>query len=404
MAVTVLAKPSSPNLTGTKLVYSLSSSLAINPQYQYVVDIHESGSSTRLTRLYAYPNEYGSGIAEVSRVLNDNLDFDKDWKVTAQTAPVLSAKDFTLHYSESYGTSISSSVTIYAGGATSEIEAFPGTLDPNGGTFNFDTGSYPATNVLSNFPFVTTDAIDLSKKRDFKNIKSTDYETLTVSYGDSLLSSVTYKTYNSAGSVLATNSLSTFTDSFYNIPAGVQNLIDAGGALETQFDTTAWTYYSIEFTLADASDKTYWYKRNDTCVRTGESIRFAFINNYGFYDYYNIYNPIKESTNLMRNSFDKPNVDYSSPTSYYDITRRGTDQYNISYMDKYVVSTEYVGKETSDWLTEMLDSTEVYIQSGTDFIPIVITNGNYSWNLSNNREKTFKYDIEFSYANKRYDR
>ncbi len=52
----------------------------------------------------------------------------------------------------------------------------------------------------------------------------------------------------------------------------------------------------------------------------------------------------------------------------------------------------------------MLDSTEVYVQEGTDFVPIVITNKNYTWALNNNREKTFKYDIEFSYSNQRYDR
>jgi len=404
MAVTVLGQPSSPNVTGTKLVYSLSSSLAVQPQYQYVIDIHLSGSSDRLGRFFSYPNAYGSGIIEVSQILQDNLDYDNDWKTTVSTAALETFKEFTLHYSESYGTSISSSVTIYPGGATSDIVAFPGTIDPNAGSFNFNTGSYPATNVLSNFPFVTTDAIDLTQTDKFKNIKSTDYETLSVGYGSSDLSTVSYRTYDSAGSLLATNAISGFGDEFYNIPAGVQNFIDKGGVFETQFNNNNWQYYSIEFTLADASDKTYWYKRNDTCVRTGESIRFAFINNFGFFDYYNIYKPIKESTDLKRNSFDKPNVDYSSPTSFYDITRRGTDQYNIAFNDKYVVSTDYITKDTSDWLTEMLDSTEVYVQEGTDFVPIVITNKNYTWALNNNREKTFKYDIEFSYANQRYDR
>lgn len=404
MAVTVLASPTSPNVTGTKLVYSISSSLATNPQYQYVVDVKESGSSALLTRLYSYPNEYSTGIIEVSRILNDRISYDNDWKTTVSTAALETFKEFTLHYSESYAGSISGSTTVYPGGATSDIVVFPGTIDPNAGSFNFNTGSYPATNVLSNFPFVTTDAIDLNKTRDFKNIKSTDYETLSVGYGSSALSTVAYRTYNSAGTLLATNAISGFGSEFYNIPAGVKNFIDKGGVFQTQFDNTNWQYYSIEFTLADASDKTYWYKRNDDCVRTGESIRFAFINNFGFFDYYNIYNPIKESTNLTRNTFDQPNVNYSSYTSYYDITRRGTSQYNIKYSDEYEVVTDYLAKGTSDWLTQMLDSPEVYVQQGTDFVPIVITNSSYKWNLNNNRDKLFQYTIQFRYANQRYDR
>ena len=98
MAVTVLSSPTSPNVTGTKLVYSLSSSLAVNPQYQYVVDVHISGSSTRLGRFYSYPNAYGSGIVEVSRILNDHLEYDNDWKTTGGTLANSSYKEFTLHY------------------------------------------------------------------------------------------------------------------------------------------------------------------------------------------------------------------------------------------------------------------------------------------------------------------
>ena len=97
-------------------------------------------------------------------------------------------------------------------------------------------------------------------------------------------------------------------------------------------------------------------------------------------------------------------VDYSSALSTYDITNRGLAQYNISFDDKYRVSTDYINKDTSDWLTEMLDSGEVYIQEGSDFIPVILTNKQYTWQLTNNREKIFKFEIEYQFANQRYDR
>ena len=64
MAITILGQPTTPNVTDTKLVYSISSSNALQPQFQYVTDVKQGG--TLLTRLYTYPNPTGNGIVEVS--------------------------------------------------------------------------------------------------------------------------------------------------------------------------------------------------------------------------------------------------------------------------------------------------------------------------------------------------
>ena len=131
---------------------------------------------------------------------------------------------------------------------------------------------------------------------------------------------------------------------------------------------------------------------------------FSFINKYGFYDYHRFNNPVRRVTEVERNIYDKPNVDYSSTVSVYNIEDRGETQYNTRYTDRYEVTTGYLDKPTADWLTELLDSPEVFVREGKDMIPVVIDNSDYTWNMNQARQKLFQFTIQFRYANKRYDR
>ena len=117
MAVTVNKRPREINSVNNPLVFSVSSSNYQQPQFRYVTDVYYSGStagSDRLTRLFHSPNIYGTGNIDVSTVLGDYISYDYDW-TTDITSSVEGSKKFTLKFGEEYGTSISSSRTIYTG-------------------------------------------------------------------------------------------------------------------------------------------------------------------------------------------------------------------------------------------------------------------------------------------------
>jgi len=384
MAVTVLGSPTSPNVTGTKLVYSLSSSLAVNPQYQYVVDIHESGSATRLTRLYAYPNEYGSGIVEVSRVLSDRLEYDQDWKTTGGTLAGSSYKEFTLHFSESYASSISSSTNVYAGGATSDIKVFLGSVDANAGSFNFqNSGSFQ---LLSDQPT--------------GSISTGNHVTVPLyvpPFSEVGTRELRVEFVSASGDVISAIDTGTLTGANYEI---YQYAIGSGSTLfGSAFETDDWKLMKV---YDSGSSLLTTFIKEPVC--NNEETTFVFVNNYGYYDYYTVGNPIQKNTDVNRETYDKVFEEYSTATSTYDITRRGTKQYYTDYEDKYSITTAHIDKATSDWLTQLFDSTDVYIQENGNFIPIVITSTNYAWDLSNNRNKLFQYTIEFKYSNQRLSR
>ncbi len=383
MAITVRNKPTSPNVTDTKLVYAVSSSNALLPQFQYVTDINLGG--TRLTRLLTYPNPEGIGVLEVSSILGDNLEYDQDWKVSTAEESDEGFKEFTLHFSESYGTSISSSVTFYPGGASDSIEVFQGTVDPNQGSYNFQPSS--------SFQLLTNSTKGYISKGNYVTVPI--YMPPSSVIGGTQDIEVEY--VNAAGTIIfqANNALSPGSDyEIFTTP------IASGSSLfNNTYNNEDWE--TIRIRNANNNDLLFTYNRVRPCYDDG--VTFAFINNYGYFEYYSIGNPVRENSTLTREMADLPQVDYSN-LGAYDITRRGEKVYNTTYQDTYDVTTDYLDEETANLVTELYDSPEVYVQEDGKFIPIVITDTTYTRNTNQNRQKLFQYTITYRYANARYSR
>jgi hypothetical protein len=74
MAITITQQPRradstgyiTPNAAYTNLMYVLSSSNALEPQFRYVTTISENG--TDLTTIKTYPNETNNGVIDASNI------------------------------------------------------------------------------------------------------------------------------------------------------------------------------------------------------------------------------------------------------------------------------------------------------------------------------------------------
>ena len=73
MAVSIISQPTTPNVTGTKLVYTVSGSDISHPQYSYVLDVYLSGSTDLLTRQFQIPNANGVAEFQPSGIFNSYL-------------------------------------------------------------------------------------------------------------------------------------------------------------------------------------------------------------------------------------------------------------------------------------------------------------------------------------------
>lgn len=432
MPVTVTQSPTTPNAAYTRLVYVASGSVTTSePQYQYVMDVYESGNTDLITRITQVPNPAGVAVFDPSPILQGQLQIDNNWKTLGATGPISSVQTFDIRFGEQYGTSDSSSVTVYTGSTSNYLQVFPGIVNENNGvSYNFNTSSFskPLNNpYLTNAPYAFNNPIrEISATGYHGLMNSEDYFTATI-FGDTFQSA----SYVKVECVRIENG-ERITDIIPDIiipltpPSGSFNTVGIGPKNLAEYDpvfsaSLAAGDINFIYTFDDFGGISYYindkwdgipYTNSTRLEYTGETfkkcsdnyVRFAFINQYGFWDYYNVYNPVKTETTLERESFDNSFVNYSNQLSPYNANRRGEKQTYLASTDRYSVDTDYINKETANWLEELMESPSVYLQEGDNFVPIIITNTEYRTNNSTARNKLFQYTIEWEYANARRSR
>lgn len=367
MAITITQKPTTPNAAYTRLVYVVSGSTnTSSPQFSYVMDVFESGSSNRITRITQTVNPAGVAVFDPSRIIQGELSEDQSWKITNAQNFSNSSKKFTLQFGEQYGTSDSSSVTVYPNSTEDVLQTFRGVVEPNDGYYDWQSGSYA---VLSNMPATMS-------------MQQNDYGTIGLYNNSVEYVSQSFYSASFTGDKLVDTKIYNVTGDFVSIPISAS--------------TPYWNYVNVEVS-SSIGLQNYRYEVSNEIHR--EKVRFAFINKLGTWDYYNNLNPVRQTVEVNREQYTANRVDYSSLTSAYNIERRGLTDYHNTQDDSFTTQTDYLTKEDANWLEELLESPSVYIQRNNEFIPIVILNASYTANTSQARQKLFQYTIEFIPSN-----
>ena len=367
MSIVLIQTATSPNAAYTRLLYTVKDSVyTTQPQFQYVLDVYEG--STLLKRMTQGINPEGSATFDVSRIIQGELEADYNWKISTLTPFNSSSKEFSIRAGEQFGTSISSSVTVYPDQATGSLATFQGVVEPNAGTYNF----IATQQVLSNMP--TT-----------MSMQSDDYGTISI--------------YNDQGTYVS--------QSFYSASStsGTYDLVDQKNystsgtyfnAVPISSSANYWNYVDVSISSSFGTEN-YRYEASDETHR--EKTRFAFVNKLGAWDYYNNYNPVKQRINVTRQEYTAPRVNYSTLFSSYNYNNRGKTVNDSTTDDQFTTDTDYLDKTNANWLEELIESPEVYIQRNGEFIPVVITDSNYTAKTSASRQKLFKYTINFKPSN-----
>ena len=404
MAVAITQQPTTPNAAYTRLVYVVSGSITTsNPQYQYVMDVYESGSSDLISRITQTKNPAGVAVFDPSRILQGQIEQDDNWKISGSIEPINAVKTFDIKFGEQYGTSPSSSITVYPDLDTTSIEIFPGVIDPNNGSsFNFNTSSFDGESlILTNSPSNFKDSTVVTNQENVVFFDAEDYATITyLSDADAEILVNLSSVDNSGDITFITSSKISPVGDFGTVGIGPKNLIEQFPDFGTYI--TGSSPYRLRVGTSLDGPGTFVYELNKGQICKDDSTHFAFINSYGFWDYYNVYNPVKRQSNIQRQSVTLPQVDYSSISSPYNVNKRGQRDYYTDVKDRFEVQTDYINKDTANWLEELLQSPSVYVQRGSCFIPIIVTNSTYISNTNQSRQKTFQYTINFEPSNQPY--
>ena len=446
MAILIQQSPTTPNMANNTLVYSVTSSQVTQPQFQFVADLTYSGSSTVLQRIKQQANPNARAVFDMGAIITNYLSEDENWKTIPFSKAVNAAKRFNVRFGEQYGTSLSSSVSLFTGvgtnlgapavSASDYVYIANGLVDPNDKiNWNWASGSYyTATSASAATTFSYQHA--LTNAPLSQSIQDGEYATISVINGNfdnsdafaQDIFSMQINVYNSAGSNIQNidwfntdgnggGPRVTFSDYWFDsgtydaqtagtqlltIGVGPQNFDDAGQTLNT-----SWAYYTVRL-LGQGDDglennngvyaNLRYVKQGAQCGYDG--VRFAWKNEFGVWDYYTFTLQTDKAFNIERATYEQSFVPFGDNTPVsYNKQRRGTTNYYNKPIQTQVANSDWLTQNEADWLKELFFSANVFYQSGTDFYPAVITSVNMTEKTNPRTQRNFQYAIEFQVAN-----
>jgi|GEM_PF-2171016 len=141
--------------------------------------------------------------------------------------------------------------------------------------------------------------------------------------------------------------------------------------------------------------------RKEEVCNDFDPIRFSWVNEYGFMDYYSFDKKNVKSVNTKRNTYLKEPNDYNSATFSVGIGSRGTTTYSQKSEEMYEANTGYMTDAEAETLQYLFRSPDVRVQSnrfGTEeYLPVVVTDA--KWMEKTNRvDRLFQYTVKFKLA------
>jgi len=241
------------------------------------------------------------------------------------------------------------------------------------------------------------------KKFDTDAGTTSDLHNILVTFEDAAGSSVYSFTQNNTialGGSVGTDDMTTDGGLLFR-GVGVQNMIDAG--LVTLGDITNAVKYTIAYretgnTTAYAS---MVYEIQDEDCKGFETIRLAWLNSLGAWDYYNFTKKSTRDTNSRRTTFTQ---DYgyalnSSSNAYEQGTNEGGLQaFTNTVTQSIEANTDFISEEIAAVLESLFTSPKVQLQNASgDWENVIVTEKSYTKQTSTN-DKLIQYVIGVQYS------
>ena len=443
MAITLQQQPTTPNGAFADLLYVATSTNQNQPQFQFVATISVTGSTDIIT-LKQQPNPSGKAVFNMGSIAATLLDYDNLWKTQKFATASLAGKTIVTTFGEEYGTSTSSSVSIVNTITGSPLYIIPKVVEPDSGYWNFQSSSYYQAVYTSDGGVTYSYQHTLSDSPVTKSIRDNEYETISLINGNfaNTISASFYaqdifevqiKVYNSSSALIQTQSFynsvsngggprttpnSQYWSNAYSQQTDKTRLLTIGVGPQNIDDWTtplssSWSYYTVKV-LGQADDGfendngifafRRYEKQTPECGYVGT--RFAFINEFGVWDYYTFPFADTITDSMNRSEYTQTFVDYSTTSNgvTYNESRRGARVFNQDYTQNRVAESDFLTQSEVDWLRQLVESPEVFIQSNTKFLPVVITDSNFTFKTNPRTQKLYRLTLSYKMANQKRSR
>ena len=137
-----------------------------------------------------------------------------------------------------------------------------------------------------------------------------------------------------------------------------------------------------------------------------EPIQFAWLNPYGFMDYYSFNKLNRKSLKTTQNTFLKEPANYASTSYAVEPENRGYQTYSQKTQEEWVATSGYMSDSEAEYLQYLFSSPDVRVRLGNNaptgyeltYWPANVLSLNWT-QKSFQRNKLFQYEIRFKLAN-----
>lgn len=391
MAIIIKQSPQRVMPVYNNIIFTVDSTNKTQCNFNYICDIYINGVYT--TRLKRLPKgTLGYGEFEVNRVLEDYLTFDFQNNLNGFLTSTNSILYYELLFGEEYDNSANcdAGTTIYPNLLSSDsvmslkFQAFNGALQYKE-WLSWNWQDYQATNGNTTKKFLTNIPNNALVKINDRMVMSM----FKNSFNATRLEIKTYDKYNTLIGTYAYDNPSLPITSFIDIitvGVGPENLNNTTLAVGTQpVISNLVKYYTVQMigVIPNYSSelKTFYI---DNRINKFDSFRFWFLNKLGVFDSYTFTLSNTQQLSINRNDYNKLYGKFVAPSTWtYNFKDRGLTTNSVDATQNYIVNSNWLSQDESNWLNELVTSTESYLISENNIqcpLQMVVVNNEITFN------------------------
>lgn len=392
MAITIVNTPATYSSMHDDLWFVASSTNAGTTNFKFVYDVKVNGTTVARTKVF--PNPSGTyGIFNASPIVRNYVTnyFEPSGNSILVSSNDKLKVDYTIEIREDLNGSIG--VNADASGTFSAYNFYP----PLFADILAVNNNTPL--VISNYYnnlLITNFSDDWLTERNINNII---YE-----YGDNFFISYFRKTTGGTwaavidiigqGETLITsyNQFITLNGEFnlFNLSAASINTWVSGSPITS-------STYGFDFYLTRNGIATRKVKVRLGCYPKYKQYNLHFINRLGGWDSMKFALQNKRTTDFQRQSYRRNDWQLSGSSmknvDAYNRYNETAINYSVGHKDKYHLVSDWVTEQDYDWLSQLVGSTNVYMEVLGMYFPVLITQDNYQFKYINS-DKLFNFEID----------
>ena len=425
MAITITDSPNDFTFKGQRLIYTATSTNTAQTGFKFIVEVKDG--ATTLGKYYVPQNPSNILVFDIAEVVRELVQVDTNDDLgngLIHTLPNVSTKQMSkalkgiaklsIEIGEVYGDPL----VEYTALASDTIILTSGNIQAREG-YKYSLSEYIADASTKKVFLTNRKPSPLNViSKDHIEIKctDTDYGSMAVWNDDTTISStakkIMYRIYTSGG-LFGSQSMSFTTLNGSDVPSSADvsskltyiglfpaNWSSANSPLLSVIKPVAldWIYYTIEMLDSSnnpVSEPIYFVNTHTTCKHS--PVTLAWVNQLGAWDYFRMDARTSRSITTTAKEYMKTLGDYSSSTYSFDTWSRQQTPYQVDAKLQYILRSEYLSKEDTELLQNVLKSKNVMMQLDGEWLPVVVktTSLNYETETISKR-LTMTFNVELA--------